>query len=62
MFEKIKDKGKKVMKHVKDNALLYTGGIALGIASLNYLKIKKEYGRYVEATEWVIITLPFCFF
>ena len=54
MFEKIKDKGTKGMKHVKDNALLYTGGIALGIASFNYLKIKKEYGRYVEATEWAI--------
>lgn len=54
MFEKIKENGRKAMKHVKDNALLYPGGIALGIASWKYLKIRKEYVKYVDATEWAI--------
>lgn len=54
MFEKIKDRGRKVVKHVKDNAILYAGGITLGIASWNYLKTRDEYKKYVQASEWAV--------
>lgn len=54
MFEKIKDRGRKVVKHVKDNAILYAGGITLGITSWNYLKTRDEYKKYVQASEWAV--------
>ena len=54
MFEKIKDRGHKVVKHVKDNAILYAGGITLGITSWNYLKTRDEYKKYVQVSEWAV--------